>query len=403
MLGWRMIFCMSAKREPVTEDRLRNFKYFGKILPLLDRLHEAGTARDRAGNRILHFDQYIALQLLFFFNPVITSLRGLVQASHLRKVQQDLRVSPTSLGSLSEAASVFDADLLKPIIAELGLQLQPLTHDARLDDLPGALTAVDGTELTALAELVEAGWEGRGVKLHTHFEPIKGVPAEMDLTLADASEVDHLLAHLQPGRVYVKDRGYCCFRLFQAIVNIGSHFVCRARDNSVYQVIEDRPLSAAAKAAGVVSDQIVWLGSEGKRDELRQPLRLIQIACKPHRKRSGHTGRGGPEQGEVLLIVTSLLNVPAEVIALIYRKRWTVELFFRFFKYVLGCRHLLSHGANGIEIQVYLAIIVCMLIALWTGRKPTLRTIEMIRFYFIGWAELDELETHIAKLQPLPV
>jgi hypothetical protein len=120
---WRKIESMSAKREPVTEDRLRNFKYFGKILPLLDRLHDAGTARDKAGNRILHFDQYIALQLLFFFNPVITSLRGMVQASHLRKVQQELGVSPTSLGSLSEAGNVFDADLLKPIIAELGLQL----------------------------------------------------------------------------------------------------------------------------------------------------------------------------------------------------------------------------------------------------------------------------------------
>jgi hypothetical protein len=143
----------------------------------------------------LHYDQYIALQLLFFFNPVITSLRGLIQASHLRKVQRELGVAPTSLGSLSEAASVFDADLLKPIIAELGPQLKPLTHDARLDNLPGVLTAVDGTELTALASLVEAGWEGRAVKLHTHFEPLKGVPADMDLTLADASEVDHLRCH----------------------------------------------------------------------------------------------------------------------------------------------------------------------------------------------------------------
>jgi hypothetical protein len=391
---------MSTKREPVTEDRLGNFKYFAKILPLLDRLHEAGCARDKAGNRLLHFDQYIALQLLFFFNPIVTSLRGLVQASHLRKVQQELGVSPTSLGSLSEAGNVFDADLLKPIIAELGLQLRPLTHDARLDDLPGVLTAVDGTELTALAELVEAGWQGRGIKLHTHFELLKGVPADMDLTLANASEVNHLLAHLQPGRVYVKDRGYCCFRLFQAIVDIGSHFVCRARDNSVYQIIQDRPLSAQAQAAGIVSDQVIWLGGVDSREQLRQPLRLIRIACRPHRKR--HSGRGGPEQGEVLLIATDLLDVPAEVLALIYRKRWTVELFFRFFKQVLGCRHLLSHGANGIEIQVYLAIIVCLLIALWTGRKPTLRTIEMIRFYFIGWAELDELEAHIAKLPDLP-
>ena len=61
----------------------------------------------------------------------------------------------------------------------------------------------------------------------------------------------------------------------------------------------------------------------------------------------------------------------------------------------------LSHRHNGIEIQVYMAIIACMLIALWTGRKPTLRTVEMIRFYFIGWADADELETHIAKLKNL--
>jgi hypothetical protein len=394
---------MSAEPEPITEDRLRNFKYFGKILPLLDRLHGHATERDKAGNRLLHYNQYIALQLLFFFNPVITSLRGLVQASHLRKVQRELGVRKTSLGSLSEAGSVFDAALLKPIIAELGRQLQPLTHDPRLDQLPGQLTAVDGAELTALAEWVEAGWQGRGIKLHTHFEPLQGVPVDMDLTMADASEVDRLLANLQPGRVYVNDRGYACFRLFQAIVDIGSHFVCRVRDNSVYQVIEDRCLSAEAKAAGIVRDRIVWLGGDGKREELRQPLRLIQIACKPHHKRSGHAGRGGPEQSEVLLIATNLLDVPAEVIALIYRKQWTVEVFFRFFKYVLGCRHLLSHRANGIEIQVYLAILVCMLIALWTGKKPTLRTMEMIRFYLIGWADLDELEAHIAGLPAIPV
>jgi hypothetical protein len=73
----------------------------------------------------------------------------------------------------------------------------------------------------------------------------------------------------------------------------------------------------------------------------------------------------------------------------------------RLFKHVLGCRHLLSHRANGIEIQVYCAIIVSMLIALWTGRKPTLRTMEMLRFYFIGWANAEEVEAHIAKLQPL--
>jgi hypothetical protein len=95
-----------------------------------------------------------------------------------------------------------------------------------------------------------------------------------------------------------------------------------------------------------------------------------------------------------------LLDVPAEVIALIYKHRWAIETFFRFFKHVLGCRHLLSHSRNGIEIQTYAAIIACLLIALWTGKKPTLRTYEMICFYFMGLADEEELLAHIAKLAP---
>lgn len=385
----------------ITQEQLQGFKYFKKFLPLLDRLHDQATARDRAANRQLHYDQYVALQLLFFFNPIVTSMRGLVQASSLQKVQRELSVAPTSLGSFSEAAGVFDADELKAIIAELGTQLKPLAHDTRLDDLPGRLTAVDGTELSALAQLTDRMIQGRDIKLHTHFEPLTGVPVDIDLTAAKDSEVQNLLGRLLPDRVYVKDRGYACFKLLQAIVDIRSYFVCRVRDNSVYDVIDDPPRPDQAKAAGVLSDQIVWLGCDGKRKELKQPLRLIKIACTPHRKR-GHTARGGPEQGEFLLIATNLTDPckwPAQIITLIYQKRWTIELFFRFFKHILGCRHLLSHRKNGIEIQVYTAMIVCMLIALWTGRKPTLRTVEMIRFYFTGWADADELQAHIAKLQ----
>ena len=75
------------------------------------------------------------------------------------------------------------------------------------------------------------------------------------------------------------------------------------------------------------------------------------------------TGRGGPEQGEILLIATDRFDLDADVIALIFKHRWTIEIFFRFFKHVLGCRHLLSTCQNGIELQTYAAIIACMLIA----------------------------------------
>ena len=128
-------------------------------------------------------------------------------------------------------------------------------------------------------------------------------------------------------------------------------------------------------------------------------MRIVQIECTPHRKPSGKTGRGGPEQGETILLVTDRLDLPAEVVGLIFKHRWQVEIFFRFFKHVLGCRHLLSYCDNGIELEVYAAIIACLLIALWTGRKPTLSTYRMLCWYFSGWADEEELQGHIAAIK----
>lgn len=110
-------------------------------------------------------------------------------------------------------------------------------------------------------------------------------------------------------------------------------------------------------------------------------------------------GSSGVDSDGILRIATNLLDAPAEIIGLIFSNRWAIEIFFRFFKHILGCRHLLSHDQNGIEIQTYCAIIACMLITLWTGKKPTLRTYEMICFYFAGLADEDELMTHIEKLK----
>jgi IS4 transposase len=76
-----------------------------------------------------------------------------------------------------------------------------------------------------------------------------------------------------------------------------------------------------------------------------------------------------------------------------------VERFFRWFKCILGCRHLLSTSPRGVEIQVYLALIASLLISLWTGRKPMKRTFELLCLYFSGWASEEELIAHLEKLK----
>ena len=399
------------RRDKIQERDVVGLKYFAKLAPLLERLHDDGCARDRAGNRQLHYDQYCLLLLLYMFSPVIKSLRGLQQASELAKVQKKLGCSRAALGSLSEATTVFDPDRLKEIIVELGAELQPLGRDPRLRDVPGELTAVDGSLLAALPQLMLASClkreTGSGLvkwRLHTQFEVDRYVPLRIDVTPNGGGEHDErsvLERTLEADRTYVMDRGYAKFALFNRIVAAGSSYVCRLRDNSAYEVLETRPLADADRAAGVLNDQVVALGQQRKADARPDhAIRLITIRISPHASRGKYRGGStGPSSDGLLRIATNLLDVPAEIIGLIYQYRWSIEIFFRFFKHVLGCRHLLSHDQRGIEIQTYCAIIACLLISLWTGRKPTLRTYEMICYYFIGLASEGELLAHLAKLK----
>ena len=104
------------------------------------------------------------------------------------------------------------------------------------------------------------------------------------------------------------------------------------------------------------------------------------------------------ETPDTMFVCTDRFDLPADVIALIYKCRWQIEIFFRFFKHIPGCRHLLSYCENGVELEIYAAIIACLLIALYTGRKPTLRTYEMFCWYLSGWADEEEMMAHIERL-----
>jgi len=402
------------KREDIRDENITGLKYFDKLLPLFEPLHTVGCQRDKAGNRQLHYDQYCLLLLLFLFNPVVTSLRALQQASELKKVQRKLGCKRASLGSLSESIAVFDPELLKRIIDELGSKLQPIQNVGR-GHVKHALTAIDGSVVKTLATITEAmylknchGDSKSAWRLHTHFDIDHHVPRRIDVTGGlNSGKTDEkyvLRKALQPEHCYVMDRWYAEFLLLNDIHAIDSSYVCRVRDNSVYEVIEERPLSEEAREVDVMFDGIVQLGVSSKPEKRPDhPVRLILIKTNPHTQRGKQPGgKTGPPSDGILRIVTDLLDVPTEVIADIYRHRWMVEIFFRFFKHILGCRHLLSQDPVGIEIQTYMAIIACMLISLWTGRKPTLRTYEMICHYFTGLADEEELLAHIAKLPPLP-
>ena len=403
----------SGEPSKIDPRQITHLKKLVHLLPLLQDLRDSGCGRDTAGNRELFFDQYVTLVLLYLFNPMIDSLRTLQQASAIEKVADQLGVKRFSLGSFSESARVFEPEKLKEVIRQLAGELRPLGADPRLKEhVRHVLTIVDGTVLDAISTVARAMWlpfqDGtvkHAWRLHTHFDVSSFTPtADVELTDArntgPSDEKNVLRTKLQPDHCYVMDRWFAQFTLFNQINAIASSYVCRMKQNSVFdEVIEERLLSEEALEAGVVRDAVVRMG-EGSKPQARpdHPIRIIVIEAEPHEKRGGRKGKtAGPGNRGTIVIATNLLHVPAELVARIYRYRWTIETFFRFFKQILGCRHLLSQRPEGIQIQVYCAVIACMLINLWTGKKPGKLMVTMLAWYFMGVASGREVEAFLNR------
>src|ERR1043165_6340670 len=125
--------------EEVDPSRVQGMKYLNRIFDLLRPLASSGCERDSSGNRRLLFSQYASLMLLALFNPMLQSLRGLSQASSLKKVQKLLGGGRVSLGSLSESVRVFDPKLLVPIIEDLLAQVPSTPRGKSFTHLPQEL------------------------------------------------------------------------------------------------------------------------------------------------------------------------------------------------------------------------------------------------------------------------
>ena len=382
---------MAPRRKPPLQvEDLQGFRYLRHFGQLWQSLR--ACAVDAAGNRTFFYDQYLALLLLYYFTPILTSLRGLQQATTLDKVQKALGLpKAAALGTLSAAARTFEPALLQPLLAELADRAVPVVDGREAEALAG-LTAVDGSLFRALPQMVWALWTDpthRAAKLHLHFDVMHGVPFQATVSPAACSEIEHLERRLEPGRFYVLDRGYASYALLGHIVAAQSSFLVRLKEDAAFTVQQERSLTPAATQAGVFRDLVAQrLGTSHHKDEVGRPVRLVWV----------RHPRPRPGEDTVLLLCTDRLDLAAELVALGYRRRWWIELFFRWLKCLLGCRHLLSTDQDGVTIQIYAALIASLLVSLSTGRKPTKRTFEMLCFYFTGWASAAEVERHLTSL-----
>lgn len=397
-----------TKRKPTLRaHEVRGVPYLRRMLDLLRPLR----AHKDCPNRKLHFDEYVAYLLLYFFNPIVTSLRGLQQVSSLDKVRRRLKLPRFSLGSFSEARNVFDPSLLEPLIAELAERVRETRADPRLAALDVAATIVDGTPIRALPAMAWAAWrdeEHRAAKVHFEYSLLKHAPTQATVTDHNTSEGHVLHDTLTAGKLYVLDRGYTDYALMASILDADSSFVLRLPSNAVYEVLDERPVDEAAATLGIQHDRVVKLGCAVSPELHDREMRLVELHVtdpnallgrprKPRVDRKTKAYRTTKTE-HTLLLATDRLDLPADLVATLYRYRWQIELFFRWFKTILHADRLIALSQNGMTLVIYCALIASLLLTLWTGRQPTKRTYEMFCLYLMDWAEAHEVEAHIARL-----
>src|SRR5690606_18711709 len=124
----------------------------------------------------------------------------------------------------------------------------------------------------------------------------------------------------------------------------------------------------ADRAAGVSWAGTVCLGKQGQGPRVR----IVQIL--------------GEDESILIATTLSAQDAPPDIIGLYYKHRWQVEMFFRWLKCILGCRHWLAESERGVALQIYLALIAAQLLVLYRGERPNRRQMEAIQFYLMGWA-----------------
>jgi len=369
---------VAKKREPIREDQLRNWNLLGgfrqRVLPLLKAQPATPTEGDT--RRTLFAEDYFCSFLFVIFNPVITSMRALCHVSYCRKMRQ-VSAAPICPAAFSAGQHLFDPQILEKIVRQLAQQAQGLGGggDARVRQALKGLTAVDGSVLRAVSRMAwaPAGGPGKAIRLHLHFNVFDQIPAAWTITPGNVSEPKVFAQTVEPGAMIVADRNYGHdFGLLAQLKERGVHFVLRLYNNLVLAPIgPDRPLSQADRQAGVVWDRMVRLGIHGD----GPVLRVVRVEA----------------NGDIFHFVTTREDLSAELIGLIYRQRWQIELFFKWIKMILNCRHWLAESPAGVQIQIYCVLIASLLLMLWTGQRPNKRMVESLRYYWMGLATEEDL------------
>jgi hypothetical protein len=354
----------------------------------LDRLR----ALPAHGNRKLFVDQLLLGLLLAFFEPMARSLRTIEDKGSF---DGRLDLPRLARSTTSDALAAFDPECLKPIVDDLRDRVPHLAHaDADLAGITRRIIAADGTYLNTLADVAwalhQTRRDGRGhgqVRANLQMDLATWTPQVITVSGDDGeSEPAAFAKDLLEGVLYVFDRNFLDFCFLGELLAKDNDFVLRVRANAPAAVVlETLPLTAADAEAGVIADEIVQLSGRGAPAGRFRRVTISAI------NRKGET--------EIIRLLSNLIDpkIAAHVIGTIYRQRWQIELFFKWFKTFARMDHLLSTSRNGITFQLYVAVIGVLMMYLQSGRRLSVYALAALSSLARGQCTLDEAMAVIAR------
>jgi len=361
-------------------------------------LRAEGKARGH-GNQDLFLDDVVVAHLYSFFNPTIKSLRVIEDFSQTRQAQRHLKKAKISRSTLSDFHKLVDPTVLQPIIVRLQSEARKKgCLPAGLPETITQLLAVDGSFFAVAANVAWAvrhacnnGKKRASVRLDVHLDIDTWVPEVIEVHGAGVSEAAAAARTIRPGSVRIYDRGILSFELIQAEVDAQAFFVHRLRmpgpRTPKLEILEERPLTDAARAAGVVADRRVRFLGSTHREPPSGEFREVVLAS--------------PDEadGEIRLLTNldDCETLDALTIGQLYRYRWQVELFFRWLKVFAHFEHLISHSRPGVLLSFYVAVIGVLLICLFTNTRPSKYAYAMLTWVANGAATLEEIAPILAE------
>jgi Transposase DDE domain len=386
----------------IPEDQIHSLDVVRELLPWRQQLTTAfGTGH---GNADLQLIDVLIVMLAGFFNPLVRSQRLIDALSSQQWMLQQTGVERIPRSTLSDGLARFDPRQLRPLIKQLADRVPALgRRDADLMGITRRIVAADGSYFQTAGDVAwamlarsRAGERRDQIRWNLQLVVDSFSPLDCDISGADdGSEPAAFIRNLHPEVIYVADRNFFSYAFINAVLETGSNLVLRLRKNASFGVIQSLPLSGKDVEANVLSDDIVRFS--GAADKSNQDYR--SFTGNPPTQLLRRVIVWDEKNQKYVVLLTDLLDVPAHVIAAIYRQRWQVELFFKWIKTYANFDHLISHHPNGVLFQFYVAVIATLLLHLATGRRVSKYTLFWLGSVASGQATFEDMRQGLARIE----